>query len=121
MATSTLSENKVETPVSQDKPEGPISAAILGAGVGALALGFFTTLAEVSAGAKAWLQFNDAVGPLSGKTSMAVITWLVAWAVFHFALRRKAYETRRAMLISGVLIALGVLGTFPTFFQLFAP
>jgi DMSO reductase anchor subunit len=111
----------VQTPVPQGKPEGPVSAAILGAGIGALALGFFTTLAEVSAGVKTWLQWNDVVGPLSGKTSMAVAVWLIAWAILHVALRVKAYETRRAMVISAVLIALGVLGTFPTFFQAFAP
>jgi hypothetical protein len=59
------------------------------------------------------------VGPLSGKTIMAVVVWLVAWAVLHVALRGRPYETRRALVVSLVLIALGVLGTFPTFFQLF--
>jgi hypothetical protein len=34
-------------------------------------------------------------------------------------LRSRPYETRRALVISLVLIGLGVLGTFPTFFQLF--
>jgi hypothetical protein len=41
--------------------------------------------------------------------------------VLHFALRRKAYETTRAMTVAAVLIGLGVLGTFPTFFQAFGP
>lgn len=104
-----------------DKPEGPVSAAILAAGVGALALGVFTTLAEASTSVKNWLQWSDAVGPLAGKTLMAVIVWLVAWAALHLGLRGKAYESRRALTIALVLIALGVLGTFPTFFQLFAP
>lgn len=103
-----------------DKPEGPISAAILASGVGALSLGVFTTLAEASATVKDWLQWSDAVGPLSGKTTMAVIVWLLAWAGLHAGFRGKTYETRRALTIALVLIALGVLGTFPTFFQLFA-
>jgi hypothetical protein len=34
-------------------------------------------------------------------------------------LRSRPYETRRALVISLVLIGLGVIGTFPTFFQLF--
>jgi hypothetical protein len=102
-----------------DKPEGPIAAAIIAGGVGAAALGFFTTLAEASTGVKDWLAWSDRVGPLSGKTILAVAVWLVAWAVLHVALRSRPYATRRALLVSLVLIGLGVLGTFPTFFQLF--
>jgi len=104
-----------------DKPEGPISAAILAAGIGALALGVFTTLAEASTSVRSWLQWSDRVGPLSGKTIMAVMVWLLSWLGLHLWLRRKTYETRRALSIALLLIALGVLGTFPTFFELFAP
>ncbi|MFI6010107.1 hypothetical protein ACIBAG_15025 [Streptomyces sp. NPDC051243] len=104
-----------------DRPEGPISAAIIAAGIGAAALGLFTTLAEASTDVADWLQWNDRVGPLSGKTLMAVIVWLVSWAILHLALRNKPRETGRALTVALVLIGLGVLGTFPTFFQLFAP
>ena len=87
--------------------------------MGAAALGFFPTLAAASEGVKDWLQWSDAVGPLSGKVLMAVLVWLVAWAVLHLVLRSRPYETRRALVISLVLIGLGVLGTFPLFFQAF--
>jgi len=103
-----------------DRPEGPISAAILAGGIGSLALGLVTTLAEASETIAGWLEFNSGVGPLSGKTIVAVVVWLTAWAVLHPLLKDKAYETRRALAVSLVLIALGVIGTFPTFFQLFA-
>jgi hypothetical protein len=103
----------------EDKPEGPIAAAVIAGGVGAAALGVVTTLAEVSEGVREWLQWSDAVGPLSGKVLVAVGVWLVAWAVLHVGLRRRRYETRRALVVSLVLIAVGVVGTFPTFFQLF--
>jgi hypothetical protein len=102
-----------------DKPEGPIAAAVIAGGIGAAALGVFTTLAEASAGVRDWLQWSDAVGPLSGKVLMAVLVWLVAWVTLHAMLRSRPYETRRALIVSLVLIGLGVLGTFPTFFQLF--
>jgi hypothetical protein len=102
-----------------DRPEGPIAAAILAGGVGCLALGVLTTLAEASTTIKDWLNWNDDVGPLSGKTGMAVIIWLIAWAVLHVVYRTKPFETRRALTITLVLIALGALGTFPTFFQAF--
>lgn len=103
-----------------DKPEGPIAAAIIAGGVGSLTLGLATTLAEASTTVKDALAWSDAVGPLSGKTIVAVIVWLVAWAVLHIVMRNKPYETKRSLTIALVLIALGVVGTFPTFFQAFA-
>lgn len=103
-----------------DKPEGPIAAAILAAGVGSLALGILTTLSEASESVHDALELNSDVGPLSGKTVFAVIIWLVAWAVLHLVLRDRTYETRRAVATSLVLIGLGVVGTFPPFFQAFA-
>lgn len=104
-----------------EKPEGPVAAAILAAGVGALALGVLTTVAEASEGFKEFLTFSEPVGPLSGKTIGAVLIWLVAWVALHLMYRNKAVESRKALTISLVLIGLGVLGTFPIFFQAFAP
>lgn len=49
-----------------------------------------------------------------------MIVWLISWVVLHLTMRLKPYETTRALTIALVFIALGVLGTFPTFFQLFA-
>lgn len=104
-----------------DKPEGPIAAAILAAGIGALALGVLTTLAEASESIKEFLNLYDPVGPLSGKTIGAVIIWLIAWAILHMMYRNKAVESRKELAASLFLIGLGVLGTFPMFFQAFAP
>jgi hypothetical protein len=113
-----LREEGLEFP---DKPEGPIAAAILAGGVGCLALGVLTTLAEASTTIKDWLDVNSDVGPLSGKTIGAVVVWLVSWVVLHVIYRDKPFETRRALTIALILVALGVIGTFPTFFQAFAP
>jgi len=104
----------------EDKPEGPVSAAILAAGIGVLALGIFTTLAEASTTLKEDVfQWSTRVGPLAGKTGIAVAVWLVSWVILFFVLRNKPFETRRALTISLVLIGLGLIGTFPTFFQAF--
>jgi hypothetical protein len=102
-----------------DKPEGPIAAAILAAGIGALTLGVVTTLTEASAPISKALNWNAAVGPLSGKTTISVAVWLVAWLILHLVYRRRPFETQRALIIAMILIGLGVLGTFPLFFQLF--
>lgn len=104
-----------------DKPEGPVTAAILASGVGALSLGILTTLAEASTSFKDFLTLYDPVGPLSGKTIGAVLVWIVAWAVLHMMYRHKPMESRKALMVTLVLIGLGVLGTFPIFFQAFAP
>jgi hypothetical protein len=103
-----------------DRPEGPISAAIIAGGVGALALGVATTLAEASTRVSDGLEWSKRVGPLSGKTIVAVIIWLIAWGTLYLVYRNRPFETGRALTIALVLIALGVLGTFPEFFQLFA-
>jgi hypothetical protein len=104
-----------------DKPEGPVAAAIIAGGVGSLAVGLLTTLAEASTSIKDTLNFYDPVGPLSGKTIGGVLIWLVSWVVLHMVYRDKAFETRRALTVALVLIGLGILGTFPIFFQAFAP
>jgi len=112
-------EERLERIAFEDKPEGPIAAAVIAGGVGAAALGVVTTLAEASESIREWLQWSDAVGPLSGKVIVTLAVWLVAWAILHVMLRSRPYETRRALVVSLVLIAVGVVGTFPTFFQLF--
>jgi hypothetical protein len=124
---STVSEKPTIPPADapaipyKDKPEGPISAAILAAGFGALVMGIITTISEASKNAADWLTFNEKVGPLSGKVIITICAWLVSWVGLHVALHRKQYETTRALIIALVLIALGVVGTYPTFFQSFEP
>jgi hypothetical protein len=111
-----IADQGVELP---DRPEGPIAAAVLAGGIGCFVLGLLTTLAEANASIKDWLNWNDDVGPLSGKTGLTVIVWLIVWAILHVIYRGRRFETRRALVIALILIALGVLGTFPTFFQAF--
>ena len=69
---------------------GKALAAMVAAGVGCAALGVLTTLAEVSPGLKNVLNFYDPVGPLSGKTTVVVIVWLITW----YALARRWHARR---------------------------
>jgi hypothetical protein len=100
--------------------EGPAAAAVLGAGVGALALGLATTVSEASTTVSGWFDLYSKVGPLSGKTIFAVVVWLLSWAVLHLTMRYNGRLSRGVLTLTAVLIGLGVLGTFPTFFDLFA-
>lgn len=103
--------------VEEKLPNGEAVAAFIASGIGVTALGFFTTLADISTGVADWLKFgNNAVGPLFGKTLMTVLVWLVAWAGLLFTMRGKQYNFGTAFTITLALIALGFLGTFPTVF-----
>src|SRR5262245_6521166 len=80
----------LETAVPRRRPTGEAAAAILAAGVGALALGFVIPLSEAIAPLKSALTMGlPAVGPLAGKTAVMVAIWLVAWLGLHLAWRGK--------------------------------
>jgi hypothetical protein len=51
---------------------------------------------------------------------MAVIIRLIAWVSLHQFWKNKTVHFGRAFTTTLVLIGLGAIGTFPTFFQLFA-
>jgi hypothetical protein len=119
--TNPLATDPLSVPGVTDKGNGPAVAAMIAAGIGSLTMGVFTTLAEASASIKDFLAWTDAVGPLAGKTGMAVIAWLVSWAILHVLYRNRSASIQRALIITLVLVGLGFVMTFPTFFQAFAP
>jgi hypothetical protein len=104
-----------------ERPNGPVVAVMLAAGIGSLVLGVLTTWASASESFAESLQLNDRVGPLSGKTVFSVLAFLVAWGGLTAYLRHREMPWRTAIWVLVVLVALGILGTFPTFFQEFAP
>jgi hypothetical protein len=104
----------------EERPFGPVAAAFLAAGFGVLVLGVVTTIAEASATFADKLQWSDSVGPLSGKTIVAVGAWIVTWIVLHIALRKRDPAPGPVFAATGILLAAGFLGTFPTFFDKFA-
>lgn len=108
------------TATAGELPNGLAAAVLVAAGLGAFFLGLFTTLSEASVGMHDWLQWNDRVGPLSGKTILAVIIFFASWAVLTALLRKADPPLKPVLIVTGVLTALGFLMTFPTFFQAFA-
>jgi hypothetical protein len=100
---------------------GKALAALVSAGIGCAALGLFVVLAEVSTGLRSLLNFHNPVGPLSGKTTLAVVVWLAAWALLSRRFQATPPAWRTALLLTWVLIGLGFVGTFPPFFALFTP
>ena len=98
---------------------GPAAAAILASGVGSLALGLFTCLTQAMAGLNRALSFYDPAGSLSGETTLAVVAWLAAWAILHLLWKREQVDFGKVFVATLILIALGLLGTFPPFFLMF--
>ncbi|HUE95512.1 MAG TPA: hypothetical protein VMN39_02585 [Longimicrobiaceae bacterium] len=58
-------------------------------------------------------------GGVSGRTTAAIVVWLIAWAILHA--RWKGRDTVPAWggIATWTLIALGFLGTFPPVWELF--
>jgi len=102
------------------RPNGEAAAALLAAGIGCLALGVVTTVAAASTAFANSIKLVNAVGPLSGKTTIAVVVWLLAWVGLHFAFRRHQVDFTRVFVIALILVGLGLVGTFPPFYDLFA-
>ncbi|MEP7378259.1 MAG: hypothetical protein ABI725_01715 [Chloroflexota bacterium] len=109
------------------KPSGPAAAAFVAAGIGSLVLGLMVSLAEFSTDGKNFLDFaknyglGNGVGPLSGKVIVAVLAYVISWAVLFFMWRGKEISVRKAFLATIVLVGLGFALTFPPIFTLLAP
>ena len=86
-----------------------------------LVLAILVVWAEASESFADSLAYSDRVGPLSGKTIWAVVAFLASWAALHGVLRRRDVNLHTVWLITLVLLALSLLGTFSPFFELFAP
>jgi hypothetical protein len=104
MATTSLSMTSREV-------NGSAMAALLAGGIGAFAMGAVVLLNE--AGIFAAPTLYPPAGGVSGRTTLATIVWLTAWAVLHHRWKAREVAPGRVGLVTLILIALGVLGTFP--------
>ena len=95
---------------------GAAVAAFLAAGIGAFAVGVMVILNE--SGLFEAPALYEPAGGVSGRTTIAVVIWVIAWAVLHSRWRDRQVESRRVHLASLLLIALGVLLTFPPVWRL---
>jgi fluoride ion exporter CrcB/FEX len=107
-----------------DKPDGPGAAMMVSAGIGIFALGLLTVLAEASEDIRDWLrkwEWGQGVGPLAGKTTIASLVYIISLVLLWVIWRNKDVNLRTSFYVGLVLGVLGAVGTFPTFFQAFAP
>jgi hypothetical protein len=94
---------------------GGAAAAILACGFGCCALGILAVAADGSKSLAAALNFYHPAGPLSGVTTVAIALWLLLWAVLGNRWKNKTVAFRKVSASAFVLLALGLLLTFPPF------
>ena len=98
---------------------GSSAAAILAAGIGLAVTGLMTLLAEAIAAWGKALAWSKPVGALSGKTSLGLIGWIAAWIILGLLWKGKEVKLRPVLVLSAVLAVVGLMCTFPPFFELF--
>lgn len=99
-------------------PNGLGAASILAAGIGCAAVGVLAILRDAFAPVANVLNFYNPSGPLSGVTTVAIVIWLVAWFALASRWRTKNVAIGRMIVAAFVLLAVGVLLTFPPFMDL---
>ena len=119
MTTVTTSQEKYMETVETHVAAGVAAATFISSGIGALVLGLMTTGAVLSAGLKDALNLWNPAGPLSGKTTVAIIVWLISWVLLNSLWKGKDMDLRKSFIITLVLIGLGILFTFPPVFEAF--
>jgi len=101
---------------SLTRPNGAAAAALLSGAIGAFAMGLFALSNE-------WGIFSaptlyGPAGGVSGRTTFAVVVWLIVWAVLHRSWRAREMNMSAIFIASLILIALGLLGAFPPVWHL---
>jgi hypothetical protein len=99
------------------RPSGPAAAVVLAAGLASFALGLLSVLTASSASVSSALTLSDRVGDLSGLTTATGVVFFAAWGVLAIVWRHADPPLARVAVASAVLIALGLLGMFPPFFN----
>jgi len=110
----------VATSPEDESAANRVAAALAAAGVGCLAMGVITTLSEALKPVADMLNLYKPVGPLSGKSLFAIVVWLVVWAALSRSVQGKQINIGRWLTVALVCVGLGLITTFPPFFDLFA-
>lgn len=124
-------ERRVEVASAPDNrvmPSGPAVAALMAAMFGMLALAVVNVFTAASKGfntwvhdvGKLWMPGAAGIGPYSGKETISLVIWLVAWVVLHYALRER--ELRLSTWLLVFLAGVGVATTliWPPVFEYLA-
>ncbi|KAF0108060.1 MAG: hypothetical protein FD146_1074 [Anaerolineaceae bacterium] len=101
-----------------NKPNGPVAAALLAGGIGSAVLGLATISVEASAAIKTALNWYNPVGSLMGKSSLGIIAFFLSWVILNTIWKGKETNFSRIAAIALVLVAVGLIFTFPPVWHL---
>lgn len=90
---------------------GASLAAVMAAGIGALAMGLFVIANE--AGVYSAPSIYGPAGGLSGRSTFAVITWLMAWLILHRRWKSSSPDSGTVLRWTLILTLIGVVLCFP--------
>jgi hypothetical protein len=112
----------LETPAEPDRaPNGSLAAALVSAGLACAVFGLLVMVSErFEALGEGALVMSEGVGALSGKAVVATVVYLAVWVVLHRRVGRRTVDLAGWLRATGILVAVGLLATFPPVFQLFA-
>lgn len=110
---------KVLTANGGPLPNGSGAAAILSAGLGCFFLAALAFAADNSADFRTDLTFYKPTGALSGESILAIIAWLVCWAILEWRWRQLDVRLRAVCWTAFALLGLSFLLTFPPFVEMF--
>jgi hypothetical protein len=98
---------------------GAGAAALFAAGGGCFSLAALAVLADKSTAIKNGLIFYKPTGALSGVTTLAIVLWLLMWALLSWRWRNRDVAMGNVAAAAYVLLGLGLLLTFPPVADLF--
>ena len=107
----------------QTKPNGPVAAAFVAAGIGSLVMGIFVVLNDISPDISKFLAFDknyglgSGVGALSGKAFLATAAYLGSWVILHLMTRGKEVNFSRWFAAALIFVFAGFALTFPPIFE----
>lgn len=87
-------------PMLAAPPNGGAAAAVLAAAIGSAVLGLVVVLSAASLWLSDVLTLYVPVGPLSGKTTVALLAWLIAWLILHLRWRARQVRFNRVYPLS---------------------
>jgi hypothetical protein len=100
-------------------PNGFGAAAILAASIGCFSLGILTVAGDASKSFARHVILYRPTGPLSGVTTIAIVVWLLAWALLSRRWSSRDVELRPIFTAAFLLLTVSLLLTFPPVIDLF--
>jgi fluoride ion exporter CrcB/FEX len=100
-------------------PNGFGAAAILAASIGCFSLGILTVAGDASKSFARHVILYRPTGPLSGVTTIAIVVWLLAWALLSRRWSSRDVALRPIFTAAFLLLAVSLLLTFPPVIDLF--